>query len=342
MSRDESLIVQRYRALLRILPPSYRAAREEEMVAVFAEGVGDAEEEGLGRPDLAETVSVVRLAVRSWLGGPGAAPRLFSLGQTVRLFGALGLLAQAVLAGAEVLGLLTVVFFGSDEARGSVRAAYGHAGEVGLVWNVAWSLTYLLCVPAYVALVRGRRRTARVLALAAAVPPLLRLATEPWTPWEAVLMVVPLLLPVVAVAVAFHRDAPAVRPIGGLAALPVGAVAVFAALWLPSSLALTLIPDGVCGWIALAAGAVCLVRGRAAAGHDLAHRSSAVALYAALISGVQMITATDYGGTEPYAVPVGYGQAAALLLIAGLLARVSVRTLRRAEPAPRERLGRPI
>ncbi|MEV0401673.1 hypothetical protein [Actinoallomurus sp. NPDC050550] len=334
--QDESVIVRRYRSLLRILPPSYRAAREEEMVAVFAEGVGDSEEERLGRPDPAEAISVVGLAVRAWLGGPGSAPRLFSLGQTVRLFGALGLLAQAVLAGADVLRLLTIVFFGSNETRHALRVIYG----TNVALTVAWSLAVLLCVPAYVALVRGQHRTARVLALISVVPPLIRVVIEPWTPWVSFAVLIPVLLSAVAVAVAFHRDAPAVRPIGGLAALPVGAVAVFAALW-PSSLALNLTPDGVCGWIALAAGAFCLVRGRAAADHDLAHRSSAIALFAALIFGVRMVTAIDYGGTEPYAAPVLYGQAAALLLVAGLLARVSVRTLRRAGAAPGERLGRP-
>jgi hypothetical protein len=335
---DESLIVQRYRALLRLLPPSYRAAREEEMVAAFAEGVGDTEEERLGRPDLAETASVMALATRTWLGGSGATPRLFCFGQTVRHFGAISVLSQAVLGGAGTLSLLSTVLFGSDYAHGLLRAAYGGSDGMSFAWTVAWHLLDLLSVPAYVAVVRGQHRTARILVLAAAIPPLLRLATQPWVAWSpSVALLITVLLPALAVAVAFHRDAPTDHPVGGLAALPVGVVAVFAAL--PLSTILFLDPYGVYCWIALAAGAVLLVRGRPAADQDVGHRSLAIAVYAVLVFAVRMLTVVGHGGTVPYAAPVAYGQAAAVLLVACLLLCVAVRTLRRAGPAPHRPRG---
>ncbi|MGI5224269.1 hypothetical protein [Actinoallomurus sp. CA-142502] len=315
---DESLIVERYRALPRILPPSYRPAREEEMVAAFAEGMGDTEEERLGRPAPGETASVVALAVRLWFGGVGAPPRLLAFGQTVRLYAVLGVLAQAVLAAAGALGLLTTVFFGSDEAREVLRTAYGESGSIDAAARVAWHLLDLLWIPVYVAVVRGHRRAARLLAVLAAVPPLLRWAMPFVWPWHVVILALAtVLLPAPALAVAFHRDAPAVRPLGGLAALPVGAVAVFAVPWLVPSLIPD--PDGVCCWVALGTGVVCLLRSRSSADGEAGHRSAAVALYATLVLIVRL-SSTDVGDAVPYADLIAYGQAAALLVLACALA----------------------
>ncbi|MEV5746276.1 hypothetical protein AB0L00_00535 [Actinoallomurus sp. NPDC052308] len=333
--RDEPLIVQRYRTLLRILPPSYRAAREEEMVAVFAESVGHTEEEELGRPDLAETASVVALATRVWFGGLGAPPRLFAVGQTVRLFAALGVLAQAILAGAGALGLLTVVFFGSDDARDVLRTAYAGSGRIDIAGRVAWNLLDLLWIPVYVAVVRGRHRTARLLAVPAALPLLIRLTVPFEWPWSTVAVVLgPVLVPALAIVVALHRDAPPVRPVGGLAALPVGAAALFAASWLIPSLLPD--PDGVYCWVALDAGAVYLIRCRSSAGPDGAHRSLAIALYAVLVLVVRVCSA-GASNSLPYAGPTVYGQVGALLLLTAALPVVAVRALRRAGPAPHRR-----
>ncbi|GAA0334774.1 hypothetical protein NE235_14320 [Actinoallomurus spadix] len=334
---DEPLIVQRYRALLRILPPSYRAAREEEMIAVFAESVGDTEDDALGRPDLAETASVVALATRVWFGGLGAPPRLFAFGQTVRLFALVGALAQAILAGAGALGLLDVVFFGSDDARDVLRTANAGSSRIDVAGHVAWNLLDLLWIPVYVTVVRGRRRAARLLAIPAALPLLIRLTVPFVWSWSTVAAVlVPVSVPALAIAVAFHRDAPPVRPVGGLAAVPAGAVALFAAGRLFPSLVPD--PDGVYCWVALGAGAVCLVRSRSSADRALGHRSLAVALYAVLILAVRIHSA-GAAGPLPYAGPVVYGQVAALLLLAGALPVVAVRTLRRAGPAPHRRPG---
>ena len=70
-----SMIEQRYRSLLRLLPASYRLAWEEDMVATFLASVhSDDPEEAelvaeLGRPGLAEVASVLALAVRLRIPG---------------------------------------------------------------------------------------------------------------------------------------------------------------------------------------------------------------------------------------------------------------------------------
>jgi hypothetical protein len=63
----------RYRQVLRVLPASYRAERQEEMVCAFLEGSGDLRDEDNPRPRWPEIASVVALSVRVRVGGVGAA-----------------------------------------------------------------------------------------------------------------------------------------------------------------------------------------------------------------------------------------------------------------------------
>ena len=77
-----SVLEDRYRAVLRVLPASYRAVWGEEMVSTFLDSTrtGDPEDDeflaDFGRPSMSEVVSVVVLAVRVRLAGPAVAPRI--------------------------------------------------------------------------------------------------------------------------------------------------------------------------------------------------------------------------------------------------------------------------
>lgn len=82
-----STLERRYRLLLRLLPRSYRAAREDEMVGTFLTAMHDADPEDFdltlkhGRPSGVEIRSVVALAARSrW--GATVAPERFAVRRT--------------------------------------------------------------------------------------------------------------------------------------------------------------------------------------------------------------------------------------------------------------------
>ncbi|MBE1588278.1 hypothetical protein ACFPOI_52785 [Nonomuraea angiospora] len=62
------LLEQRYRHVLRLLPASYRAEREEEMVAEFMDMSGEVPDEVNPRPRWGEIASVLALSVRIRLG----------------------------------------------------------------------------------------------------------------------------------------------------------------------------------------------------------------------------------------------------------------------------------
>src|ERR1700729_1185847 len=94
---------RRYRRVLRLLPGWYREQWERDMVAAFLDSwlTGDpATDEYISKaagPGLAETASVVGLAIRLHLGGPGT-PRRYAWGQAIRRAVLAVLLVHAVLA----------------------------------------------------------------------------------------------------------------------------------------------------------------------------------------------------------------------------------------------------
>lgn len=236
-----SLLEDRYRRALRLLPASYRQRWEEEMVATFLDGAyaahpDDPEGVELGKPDREELASIVALAVRLRLGGVGTAPRPFAWGEAVRLIALVGLLAQAVTATVSVV----IMVWTSHQQPELPPGVEFPAPSPALQW---WNLTVLLWVPAYLALLHRDRWAARVLGVVALLPALITgfstLAVRSGYPdgppgWYELSVGYALLvdaLPVLALA-AFHRSAPPVHPRPWLLALPVGVVGYLAAFLL--------------------------------------------------------------------------------------------------------------
>lgn len=211
-----SLLEKRYRRVLRMLPASYRARREEEIVDTYLQEFDEHEQDEL-RPTWRETASIAALAVRTRLGGPGAAPRHAVAGATVRLFALLSVL----LHGARELTdrALSFAYVSGAPARdreGLLGVLDGHQGVASGVREAFLWLLPLCWAAAYAALLRDRRRAALVLTVLAALPGLMFLvdratglpvlidgfdvafAASGW-------------LTVLAVGCAFHSDAPRAR-----------------------------------------------------------------------------------------------------------------------------------
>ena len=210
-----NVLEQRYRRVLRMLPTSYRQAWEEDMVATFlasmdTDDVEDAEFlADYGRPSWSEVASVATLAVRLRVGGAGMPPLSVVWGETVR---AVRLVALAVLLFSAVVGTWGVrrnpwlaneiPWFPAPAAVPAVPWGFWDTMRevvVGLPW-----------VAAYLSLVFGRWRPARLFAVLAFAPIVgfaVRdtLAEGPvFARWSDV-SVTALLLLTLAV---FHRDTP--------------------------------------------------------------------------------------------------------------------------------------
>jgi hypothetical protein len=223
-----TLLEERYRWWLRLLPAWYRLGREEEMVATFMEAAGTGDDAEVAGPGWAEIRGVLSLAVRTRLGGAGAVPRAQARGEGVRMFALGATLMQAIFA--------TILLW--DFLQRPASAPSGLALQLGAaVW-----------IAVYLTVVLGRWQLAGWLALAAAGYSLYALGARPApvadTP-DAIAVTVGLgVLPAVAIIAAFHHDAAPVPRTGPLAALPAGAIAI--GLWshLPGPDAPTwLIPD---------------------------------------------------------------------------------------------------
>jgi hypothetical protein len=231
-----NLLEERYRRVLRLLPAGYRAAREEEMVAAFLDAAGDVDDADDHRPGWPEIASVVALAVRVRLGGPGGSPRAAVRGETVRRAAHLGLLIQALLGCVTVGAALRLYGQAGAAAPGLDYAALiGPAGSARRLASLTSGVSGLLWIAAFATLLTGRRRGGRVLALLAALPviagPAVRVvallsgpparADEagqalPTVTAYAVLAAVPVL----ALLAGYHREAPAPhRPSGRAVAL---------------------------------------------------------------------------------------------------------------------------
>lgn len=210
-----NLLELRYRGILRLLPASYRAEREEEMVAAYLEYAGDVPDELNPRPRWDEIASVLGLAVRVRLGGAAGAPRYFAWGETVRLIAVFGLAFQAAFA---VMAVVNLILF-RDE-----HSVYGAPLSVERLASVGEVLATGLWAVAFAALMRGGRggtRVAKVSAALAATFIVVRAFVMAWPDRPLISAYTVLaVVPVLALLAGFHRDAPAPRRPWWIAALP--------------------------------------------------------------------------------------------------------------------------
>ncbi|MEV6033748.1 hypothetical protein AB0L65_21510 [Nonomuraea sp. NPDC052116] len=202
-----SLLEQRYRSVLRLLPASYRAEREEEMVDAFMELSGEAPDEANPRPRWGEIASVLSLSLRVRLGGPGASPRFVAWGEAVRLVALLGLGYQAVGSVYQFLYWRHALAFGTDVAW------TGSPGSVERLVSIAVSAADLCSAVAFVAIMRGHVRTAKVTAVIGVTAPLVytlipMILAGPLTdrPLSEPATLVFTAAPVIALLMGFHSD----------------------------------------------------------------------------------------------------------------------------------------
>lgn len=326
-----SLLEERYRRVLRMLPAAYRRRWEEDMVAAFLEAAhasdpDDPEGVGLGSPRWGEVASVAALAVRLRLGGDAAVPRSFTWGEAVRRVALVGLLVHAVGAVAGVI--LTAWITHRLPLPAALPADWSRTR-----WETLLNLVTLLWLPAYLALVQGHRRAAGILSAGALAPTMaasaVSLAADPGAyPLSAVAWLLFAALPVVALA-AFHQEAPPVAPRPWLVALPAGVV-----------LTLLLAPLGqlVAGRVPLidlpglcTAGLVVAALTRLA---RVAHWALALALLAAATLGLRLVTLLEllgHGGAVPGRsafIAVAVAESVVLLMTAVTLAVRAARALR--------------
>ncbi|MEV0620405.1 hypothetical protein AB0I81_44285 [Nonomuraea sp. NPDC050404] len=210
------LLERRYRSVLRLLPASYRAEREEEMVDAFMESSGEVSDELNPRPHWGEIASVLSLSWRVRLGGAGATPRLAAWGEAVRLVALLGLGYQAMGSVHQVLGWVHALTFGSDVAL------TGPPGSVERLVSITVAAAGLCSAIAFVAIMRGHVRTAKVTAVIGAAPTLIytlvpMILAGPLTdrPLSEFMTLAFTAVPVIALLTGYHSDVtPRRRPWG--------------------------------------------------------------------------------------------------------------------------------
>ena len=325
-----SVLEDRYRSILRILPASYRDSWEDDMVATFLESVrtGDPDEDEFvadyGRPPWSEVASVVALALRLRLGGTEAPPRAFAWGEAVRLVALVGLMVNAVTA--TVGGGVMLWVAGQLPWLPSPPEGTGLA---------VWHLAGLLWIPAFAALLFHHRQAAQLLALGALVPAAAVSAVElaggaaPFTvaTWFALLTEVLLVLALGA----FHRDAPPAPRRPWLIAYAVGVAVMPPVVFLAQPIGGQLLLDwaGICSIAAVVAAVAYL----AMPGRRSPAWSLALALVAAIVLAQRILTLLDYrmfaDGPERSTLTVlGVVETVAVLAATAVLAALAARTMR--------------
>ena len=342
-----SLLEERYRRALRMLPASYRAAWGEDMVATFMERAyaatpDDPEGVELGTPSRAELASVARLAVRLWLGGVGAAPRYFAWGEAMRRIALVGLLANAIGATVSIAVLIWI----TRRYPGLPELAYDVPIDR---WQLTLRIVDALWLPAYLALLYGRSSLARVLAWAALLPFVINtvgvsMGGHGPVGFSTVYVFAFYALPAVALA-AFHESAPPFNRRPWWIALPAGAVITL-------GLVLLARPASPVGFVTDWPGLWCVAVTAAAAGLLIRSRfgrrqeapvvpwilALAVLGFAAL--GLRVTTLAYYQASAALApewswvAAVDIAEAVAILLASTTMAVLAVRAVRRLPTAP--------
>jgi hypothetical protein len=334
-----SVLEDRYRRVLRVLPAAYRAEWEEEMVATFLASMAtdDPDEAGYlddyGRPSWSEVGSVLALALRLRLGGAGAPARSVAWGQAIRLVTLMWLLGHAVLGVADQEFRLWL--------SGKLSWLPDPPVEWGVVtdaWHRVQGLAGLIWVLAFAALLLGHRRIAQVVAVIAAVPLLVAtgnavvdLIDGAHPPVLSLLAI--LLLDVLAVVgvLAFHPDTPPPPPRPWFTALVAGA------LVLPWLFAFPMLDWPGLWAIAVVLAGVANLAGPALGWGDRSPAwSHALALAAGAMFTLRVVTLLEYlwawSPTWPPAglVVLGVVEAVALAAVAVPLSVLASRALRAA------------
>jgi hypothetical protein len=332
---------RRYRRALRLLPGWYRERWEQDMVAAFLDGwlTGDPYTDEcvleFCKPAWQEVASVVLLAVRLHLGGPGT-PRRYAWGQAIRRAVLAVLLVHAVLAVNELAFLVRSRLVSWLPAPpGSLVVA--PAG----VWDTVYYLAGATWIAVFVSLALGHYRTARVLSALAIVPNLVALLQAqhtgilpaPFGPW--IFWVLVDLAPVLAMT-AFHRDAPPPASGPWLLAVPAGYVLVYGPL-------LALQATGNSAWVPDFSGLCCILVALACLGHaprawsrqavGTGPWSLTLVLLAAVAGAYRVVTLTGYL-SDPHLINVSLAELLIMLTAVALVAPDAVRA-QTAPPAPR-------
>ncbi|HLL67228.1 MAG TPA: hypothetical protein VK453_16205 [Micromonosporaceae bacterium] len=345
-----SLLEDRYRRALRMLPGSYRKAWEEDMVATFLQGAyaadpDDPEGVELSHPDRSELASIIALSVRLRLGVLGAAPRYLAWGAAARRVALVGLLAHTIVA---LVGVVLEVWI--IQRLPGVIIPEGVGLGYPSQWQALWSLTALLWLPAYLSIVHGHLRVGRALAILAFLPRVLAVVVEragghtAFSVSQAYWLLFDL-MPLLALA-AFHQGAPRVEPRRWLLALPVGVVVTFAAVLLGrpahDGYPLVDLPGLWCVGLCAAA-AVHLVTTGGGAQRGAPHWPLALAVLATGAFGLRALTLLDYVRfTFPLPnrstmIAVSLAEAVAVLVVVlwlGLPAKRALRALPAWPPGP--------
>ncbi len=320
---------ERYRRVLRLLPASYRLVREEEMVAAFLDSMatGDPEDADhladYGRPSWSEVASVAALAVRLRFGHGTGSPRAAAWNEAFRLAALMAMLYNAAFVGWSVV---TAVWISDSLPAPPPALALGPAAE----WPVtAAILGHPLWPAAYVALVLGRARIARQLALwvvaldaiSATIEVARGMSAGP-TRWGHLLFNLVLVLTLAAFGP--HPGPRARRP--WLAALAVAIVVGVLIPWLSvlnvtASLLLDW-PATACVTLVVAATVHLATRARRPASWTLAF-----AVLALAVLGLRLITLVDYAELTP--AWAGPAEALAVAAVTLPLVRLASRTLHR-------------
>lgn len=130
----------RYRRLLRILPSSYRQAREEELLSVLMEGAA----EGRRWPEMREALSLVRLGVRVRLGeAADGAPVRTQAGATARIVAVAGTMLLALTGVIQLAVIVSTI-----RLNPQVRWNWSHPFTMTFPGGAEFALGYA-AVPAF-------------------------------------------------------------------------------------------------------------------------------------------------------------------------------------------------
>ncbi|MBL1097691.1 hypothetical protein [Streptomyces coffeae] len=376
-SDSPTLLEDRFRAVLRVLPAYYRREREEEMVDTFLSDYEPLDEEAeLGRPRLREVAGVLHLAVRTRLAGHGAPARYVAYGRAARLVGLLGVALLAASTAVNLLGQAAVLLTGSGEDKRVVldvllgRSSGASPDALSAALALLVEVLPLGWIGAAVALGSGRRRRAAVFCAVASLPTFMYLGQSVvlgFPPSVTELATVALVVLVTgSVAMAFHPGAPRAE------------ISRLAGEWITAACVLVLLAAAVAarkflgfgdeghGWVFLAGGAACLVlRARAHRGRPRAPEPSAAAAVPArrtrvsatdpalptalAVLGLPVVTtcldlltySMSVPGLPVTAFVTGVTEAAAVTVLEAALLVVAIRALRR-EPRVRSTSTAPV